>query len=191
MMMKKQILFVSLLMIIGLSSQAQRDETLFGRLDLTGAWFTSTYNFSFFEEDTEFFSGGSFDLEFGKDLYLGWSWHRMRDDARISSESNEFYRLRHNGLNVAFAPKSGRVVHPRLGFYVGSGKIEENDNRKDRVWGITPSAGIEINVTSWFRLGAEGGYRYIADVDFAGVNSEDFSTPFAQLQLRFGFSWDY
>jgi len=50
---------------------------------------------------------------------------------------------------------------------------------------------LEVNVLEWFRLGAEAGYRFITDVDVQNLDSSDFSTPFVQLQLRFGFSWGY
>lgn len=171
---------------------AKAQETLFGSLDLTGFWFTTSQNFSLYDEDAQFFSGGSVDFEFGKSLYLGWSWSRMRDDALIQGrDRTDFFRLRHRGLNLAYAPGSNRVIHPRFGVFAGGGRLEVSGDAEDRVFGISPSLGAEINVTSWFRLGLEGGYRFITDVDAMGFDSEDFSTPYAQLQLRFGFSWDY
>ena len=179
-------------LLISMTAKAQYEETLFGSLDLTGMWYTSTQNFSFFEDDAQYFGGGSFDLEFGKSLYIGWSWHRMRDDANITgTDRTELFELRHRGLNLAYAPNAGRVIHPRFGVFAGGGRLNITGEGRDRVFGISPSAGAEINITSWFRLGLEGGYRLITDVDIDGFEASDFSTPYAQLQLRFGFSWDY
>ena len=190
--MIKKLFIIQLFVLLYFSANAQREETLFGSLDLTGAWYTSTHNFSFYEDDSQYFGGGSVDFEFGKSFYIGWSWHRMRDDALITGvDRTELFRLRHHGLNLAYAPGANRAIHPRFGVYAGGGRVEITGEGRDRVFGITPSAGAELNITSWFRLGIEGGYRFITDVDVSGFESGDFSTPYAQLQLRFGFSWDY
>lgn len=190
--MNRKIILVQFVMLLALSLQAQREETLFGSLDLTGAWYSSTHNLSFFDDDAQYFGGGSVELEFGKSLNIGWAWQRMRDDELITGiDRTEQFRLRHHGLSLAYVPNSSRVLHPRFGIYAGGGRLEIRDEGRDRIFGLTPSAGFEINITSWFRLGAEGGYRFITDVDVDGFESADFSTPFAQLQLRFGFSWDY
>ena len=116
----------------------------------------------------------------------------MRDDAFITGDDGtESFRLRHNGLSLAYAPNSNKLLHPRFGVYAGGGRLEIEGDGRDRVFGVTPSIGAELNIASWFRLGLEGGYRFITDVDARGLDSADFSTPFAQIQLRFGFSWDY
>ncbi len=190
--MKKIILLITLMLAGQVFLSAQRDETLFGNntLDLTGVWYSWTQNFSFFEDDTEYFGGGSIDFEFGKSLTIGWAWQRMKDFSPLAESSREF-KMKHRGFQIAYSPNAGRAIHPRVGVYAGRGRIELDGEDVDRIFGITPSGGVELNVTSWFRLGAEAGYRFVTDVDVRGRDSSDFSTPFAQLQLRFGFSWDY
>ncbi|NRB62584.1 MAG: hypothetical protein HRU40_06070 [Saprospiraceae bacterium] len=190
--MKKAITLLLLFFASLLTVQAQ-EETLFGNntLDLTGFWYNSRHNFSFFEnEDAQYIRGGSVDFEFGRSIFLGWAWHRMRDDLFLE-EGNVSFKLRHSGLKLAYAPVSDRVIHPYFAIIAGSGKINITNDNDDRIFGLTPSGGIEMNVTEWFRLGAEAGYRFITDVDVRDLDSEDFSTLFVQLQLRFGFSWGY
>jgi len=189
--MKKGITLLALL-FIGLFNVQAQEETLFGNnaLDLTGIWYNSRHNFSFFDDDAHYVRGGSIDLEFGRSIFLGWSWHRMKDDLFLE-EGNVSFKLRHSGLKLAYAPAAGKVVHPYFSVMAGSGKIDITGDSDDRIFGITPTGGLEINVTEWFRLGAEAGYRYVTDVDVRNLGSEDFSTLFAQIQLRFGFSWGY
>jgi len=189
--MKKAIV-LSVLLMTGLCTLQAQEETLFGNnaLDLTGIWYNNRQNFSFFEDDAHRVRGGSIDLEFGRSIYLGWAWHRMRDDLFLE-EGNLNFKLRHNGLKLAYAPASGRVIHPYFSVMAGSGRLEIRNDRNDRIFGITPAGGLEVNVLEWFRLGAEAGYRFITDVDVQNLDSSDFSTPFVQLQLRFGFSWGY
>jgi hypothetical protein len=74
---------------------------------------------------------------------------------------------------------------------VGGGRIDFDDRNltRDRVFVLQPAVGLEVNVFRWLRLGAEGGYRLVTDVNVGGLESADVSKPFAQLQLRFGYSW--
>lgn len=190
--MKKLLILTFGLLIAG-AMYAQREETLFNqtRLDLTGFWFTDSHNFTFLDEDTEYFSGGNFAFEFGRSLMLGWSWQRMKDSYRLPSE-NGVYDLRHRGLLIGYAPGTTKVIHPYLSAVIGGGRINFDDSTslsRDRVFVLQPAAGLEVNVFRWFRLGAEGGYRLVSDVDGGGLQSSDVSKPFVQLQLRFGYSW--
>jgi len=177
--------------LLAISAEAQ-SETIFGNnaLGLSGIWYNNTHNFSFYDEESKYFSGGTIDLEFGNRLLLGWAWQRMRDDLDIEAVGESF-KLRHNGLKLGYIPLSNRVLHPYFSAYAGGGEIDIIGGDDDRIFGINGAAGVEINVTGWFRLGLEGGYRYITDVDIPGLSDEDFSAPFGQLNLRFGFSWGY
>lgn len=187
--MKKILFPVLLLLAITQSLTAQRDETLFGRnnLDMTGFWYTNTNNFTFYEDDTEYFSGGKVAFEFNKNLFLGWAWQRLEGEA-IAADNNQRFNLRHNGLVVAFSPNSNKVIHPYFSMIGGSGRLNTNADR-DRVFVFQPAGGLELNVFRWFRIGAEAGYRFVTDVDQSGLSTADVSAPFAQLQFRFGFSW--
>lgn len=186
----KNILIALLLLFFLQPLIAQREETLFGRnhLDLTGFWYTNTNNFSFFEEDTEYFSGGSVLFEFNKDIFLGWGWQRISGDGRLPSDGSRF-DLKHNGLMIAYSPNAGKVIHPHFSVYGGSGRFDLVNSDRERIFALQPAAGLELNVFRWFRLGLEGGYRFITDIDTPGVSSSELSTPFAQLQFRFGYSW--
>jgi hypothetical protein len=191
--MKK--IFTLLICLITLSvAQAQREETLFNRtrLDMTGFWYTDSYNFTFFDEDTEYFSGGNVGFEFNRNFILGWSWQRMRDYAALDNNAQLGYRMRHNGLLLGYVPGSSKVVHPYLSATIGGGRLDFDDGAdftRDRIFVIQPALGLEVNVFRWFHLGVEGGYRLVNDVDHPNITSTDMSKPYAQIQLRFGYSW--
>jgi hypothetical protein len=189
----KQILILTLALFATGAMYAQREETLFNqtRMDLTGFWFSDSHNFTFLDDDTEYFSGGNFAFEFGRSLMVGWAWQRMKDSAPLPGE-NGFYDLRHRGLLIGYAPSTSKVLHPYLSTVVGGGRIDYDNNSsfsRDRVFVLQPAVGLEVNIFRWFRLGAEGGYRLVSDVNNAGLSNGDLSKPFAQLQLRFGYSW--
>lgn len=171
------------------SIQAQRDETLFGRngFDLSGAWGSALYNYSFFEEDYVYTRGGSVGLEFGNNYFLGYGWSRFREDANVKGLPG--FDLKYNGFILGIAPNSHKAIHPRLSMLTGGGRVRLDDGASDRVFVFQPSLGLEINVFRWFRFGAEGGYRLIANENFSGLEASDISSPFVQLDLRFGYSW--
>lgn len=191
-MMKNSILIPLFCLAFVSTLMAQREETLFGRngFDLTGAWGSATYNYSFFDDDYAYNRGGNLALEFGNSFLVGYGWSRFKDYA--SPEGLRDFRLRYNGVLIGLVPRSHKAVHPRLTALLGGGKLFlEDSNVTDKVFVFQPSAGLEINVFQWFRLGLEGGYRIVANENVAGLEAQDISSPFAQIDLRFGFSWDW
>jgi len=187
-MMHKMLLLSALLFLCFPALQAQRQETLFGnnRLESTGFWYSRTNNFSFYEEDSEYFSGWNFGFEFNKSFMVGWAWQRLSGLGRIEDTGNP-YDLRTNGLLLAYAPKSHKLLHPYLSIVGGSGKLDYLQ-RQDRVYMVQPALGFELNVVRWLRVGGEAGYRLLSGVDIADIDAVDISSPFAQLQFRFGYS---
>ena len=82
------------------------------------------------------------------------------------------------------------MIHPRFTFIAGRGRVWTSDkDNSGRMFVFQPSAGFEFNVFQWFRLGFEGGYRFVGNSDRFNVTSGDLSTPFAQIEMRFGLSW--
>lgn len=167
---------------------AQRGETLFDDLDMTGVWFSWDYNFSYFDEDYTYVRGWDFGLEFNEDFTMGWGWYNFRDNASIDGAAADF-DMKYNGFILGIAPRSHRALHPRITILTGQGRVWLEDDDRDRVFVLQPSAGLEVNVFKWFRVGLEGGYRLVAGNDLPGVADGDLSAPFGQLDLRFGISW--
>lgn len=191
--MKKLSLF-ALLLACASTLFAQRTETLFGRnsLGLTGIWGASTHNFSFYDGSDQgnsaYIQGGYGGLEFGRRIFVGWGGFRMNDFVDLENGAEDF-TLRYNGPMISIAPLAEKVIHPRFGALFGSGRVKLSDNSSDKVIVIQPSLGMEINVLSWFRIGLEGGYRFVTNENIPNLDSEDISSPFAQVDFRFGISW--
>ncbi len=193
--MKKQIFITTLVILSFVLSTtgafAQESETLFdGRFGFTGIWVGPKYNFSYFEDDFSYVRGGHFGFEFGKTLIIGWSGTRFRDYVQVEGLRQPF-QLDYSNFMLNFTPKSYRAFHPIIGFQFGGGKLEFDDEFTDneRVFIVQPSAGAEINIFKWFRIGLEGGYRHVTSIDTPGFESSDVSSLFAQINLKFGFSW--
>lgn len=189
--MKSLQIVVICLLTIG-SLTAQSEETLFNKtnLSLSGAWGSAAYNFSSFNgEDWTLIRGGYGGVELGRDLFLGWGGYETRDKFAINDGDPNF-NFRYHGPVIGIAPNSVKMIHPRFTFITGSGKVwNDENNQSDRMFVFQPSAGFEFNVFQWFRLGFEGGYRFVGSSDKFNLESGDLSAPFAQVEMRFGLSW--
>jgi hypothetical protein len=181
------IVFTSLLVAGNLF--AQREETLFDRNGLSGIWGSVTFNYSYFDEDWALVRGGNIGLEFGNSVFVGYSWNRFKDYAVVEDANNDF-RMNYKGVIIGVSPRPEKVVHPRISFFTGGGRVYPEFGSRDNVFVFQPSGGLEVNVFRWFRIGMEGGYRFVTNSDISGLKNRDLSSPFAQLDLRFGISWD-
>ncbi len=182
-------MLLSLLALLASTSlQAQRQETLFGHngLGITGMWGSATYNYSFFDEDYVYNRGGNIGLEFGNNFFVGYGWSRFRENA--NPEGARSFRMRYNGVLLAVAPGAYQAVHPRISALIGGGRVFPDNLPRSQVFVFQPSAGIEVNVFQWFRVGLEGGYRIVTNSSTPDLSSTDISSPFAQIDLRFGFT---
>jgi opacity protein-like surface antigen len=188
--MKKLILLALATLFVMTAAQAQEEETLLsnGQFRLTGFWFSATHQFAYHQEDFAMLRGGYGGFEFNRQLLVGWGRFNYRDIVQLPDLQTE-YEMKFNGFNLGFTPQSYKAIHPRLNFLAGGGRIRLDDGNSDRVFVFQPSAGMELNVFRWFRLGLEGGYRFVSDNDFPGIDGSDFGAPFAQIDLKFGWSW--
>lgn len=183
--MKNILITLALSMAFSHFATAQRHETLFnGRNGLTGFWFSSSFNYNRMSDDLVLMPGSYAAFEFGRTLLVGWGGYRLTD-AVNSQSSDTPIDMRYRGVYLGITPWSNKVVHPKIGVLGGRGRV--NGQRDLLV--IQPAAGLEVNIFRWFRLGLEGGYRFVGGSRIDGVTNADLSAPFAQLDLRFGFSW--
>ncbi len=187
----KNTIFTALFALLLTSNlSAQREETLFSspEVRLSGIWGGVSYNYSYFDSDFTSVRGGFGGIEISRKVFLGFAGYEFRHEARL--EDGEPFTLSYSGFMAGYTPDSYRAVHPRLSLLAAGGRARiDYDNRGDRVFVLQPSAGIEINATQWFRVGLEAGYRLVTYDDIPGIGGNELSSPFAQVDLRFGLSW--
>lgn len=190
MKMKTRCFSLAIALLTTLSLFGQRQETLFDSYDtfFSGIWGGTTLNYSAYENDWKFSRGGYIGLEFGRTVVLGYSRLEAQEDIVIGEDETRF-DMKMGGFLVAIKPNSRNVIHPRINIITGRGRITMEDGGRDRVFVFQPSVGVEMNIFTWFHIGLDGGYRLIADAELPGFENSDFSTPFAQVEFRFGLSW--
>lgn len=191
MKIKKSILALCFSLAV-LSLFAQKDETLFGKsgLRLTGAWGGTHLGLTKFSDDFTAFSGGYGGLEFNKSIFLGWGSYNLINDAKLDIATGQNFEMDYNGLIIGYAYRADKVVHPTLNILAGRGKVQvDSEDITDRIYAVQPAIGVEINVFKWFRIGVEGGYRFVMETDLPNLSDSDLSSPYGKLQLKFGYSW--
>lgn len=188
--MKKTIWILCCFVLISTSLFSQRDETVFGRtgLRLSGVWGGATSNFTQIGDDLALFSGGYGGLEFNKTVFIGWVGYGGSNDIKIGEEDMDL-EMFYSGPVVAITPRAWKVVHPKLTFMGGSGNMRLDNSSRDRIGIFQPSAGLEVNVFRWFRVGLDAGYRFVTDVREGTVSNKDMSGAFGEVKLKFGWSW--
>lgn len=188
--MRTKSFFLSFALLFGaISVFSQREETLLGEKSwgFSGVWGGYHHQYTQFGATESYTPGGFFQFEFGKTLLVGWGHYRI-DDQFNWKNTDQRFDARFNVAKLGWMFMSHKAVHPVLNVDFGRGWVNL-DNTRDRVVLIQPAAGIEFNVFRWFRVGLEGGYRFVNDSDLAGISDADLSGAFGQASLKFGFSW--
>lgn len=171
---------------------AQREETLLGERGwgFSGIWGGYTHQYTAYDQADGWNRGGFFGFEFGKSLTVGWSHTSLRDDILLTNRDNQRFDFDYNGGKLGYAFVPYKAIHPVLNFEVGRGSVRIGGLGKDQVFVMQPSAGLEINIFRWCRLGLEGGYRMVRNYDLGGGLTEDhLSGAYGQATVKFGFSW--
>lgn len=166
---------------------AQREETVFnhnGHLRFTGIWGGSTNALVDFNNDINLNSGGFFAFEINNDFLIGWSGYKSD-----LTDGGQNIEIKGNDLFLGYTFNSDNVIHPFIYLQTGSGRLEIEDVGSDRVFVALPSLGAEINIARFFRLGIDGGYRFLSGNDLAGFEKNELNGPVLNLRFKFGWSW--
>ena len=183
------------LLLIGMlftltTATAQKEETLFGKrgIKLTGAWVSPGLSLSSFDggDNTLLFRAKSTVLEFNKSVLVGWGRYSLDGTTRIDGVEGNV-DMKYNGVVLGYTPKAEKVIHPTFMMMMGSGKSYNNGS--DNIFVVQPSAGFDINIFRWMKVGASAGYRWVNGVDTPNLSSNQLSAPYAELRLKFGYSW--
>ncbi len=189
--MKKLSSVVLTVFLLATAITAQEEETLFGEsgLRLTGAWVAPAFGMSFFGNDAAATRGTFWGLEFNDVILAGFGNERTFESVLLNESDVRKYDFKHNGFYLHFYPKKEKVIHPAFGFMLGGGELKDALGNKDPLFVVQPTAGFEINVFKWWKVGMDAGYRFVSRTDLPNIEDQDLSSLFFNLKLRFGLSW--
>ena len=187
----KKIIFYSLLFLFSFQLNAQRDQTLFSgtKLDQSGSWAGFSYTPTEIAGQSSTQSGVDVKLEYNNSFILGWQWRKTSDEIELQDDTNtDLLEFKYNTFYAGYSFQTYRVIHPYLSIGLGPGKLKVNGDN-DKLLVMQPSAGVEINVFRWMRVGMEGGSRLVTGTQGDRIENEDLSNYYGTVTFRFGWSW--
>ncbi len=199
--MKKVFTLLACFAALQLSAQ---HETLFGDLDVIGAFGGPIVEISQIGEDVGADVGGGGALILNNLFLGGYGMGTDYPDYEIvGGENAGQYNIKfgHGGLWFGYVAKQSKLIHLYSSFKLGWGKARLRQDKEtifsDRVFVMTPELGVEINLTGFFKLSLTGGYRLVNGVSkLPGLNNDSFNSPVGILTFRFGgfgddWDWDW
>jgi hypothetical protein len=184
--MKNLVLTITLCLLVVATITAQRDRTILGSVDLSGAWGGTQIALTNFNGELAALRGGFGGVELNKNLFIGGGAYTSNTYSGLNDLSDT-YEMSYGGLIVGYGYKSHKIIHPQATLMLGGGWMQEDGVGRDDVFVAQPAIGVEINVLRWFRVGVHGGYR-VALGDSFQVDDR-FSDVYGSVSLKFGWSW--
>lgn len=176
-------LAVAVLLAGGASAlAAQEEETLVGGKMTSGGFGGPVIKVTGVAGETGALVGGRGGWIINHTFVLGAGGYGLATDLERSGTRVDFG---YGGLELEFVTRPMRLIHFTVAAMVGGGGVNST-TADDGVFVFEPQAGIELNVTTFFRLHAGAGYRFVTDVDFPGLTDGDLSAAFGGLTLKFG-----
>jgi hypothetical protein len=173
---------------------AQAQQTLFKRARVTGGFGSLLFENRLGNSKAQTAMGGGGGLAFGDVFVGGYGVGAVDFDALFDGRDVDQLEIGHGGLWVGLNIPTRKVLHGYVSGRFGWGAVEvpfDDPNIRysdiDRIFVMTPEAGIELNVFSWFRIAGSLGYRYTSGIREGGnLSNKDFSGAFYGINLRFG-----
>ena len=204
----KKIFLITATLFFATAIFAQDDQTLFSDVDRIGAFGGPIFDYTDLNGAVETTGGGGGAIVLD-DFFLGGygiGTYELSKPLTDGTTINfrEDVKFKHGGFWIGYVPVQHRVVHPYTSLRIGWGKarytkfdipmFDERDSINDNIFVLTPEAGFEVNVFSFFRIGATAHYRIVNGLDkLDNFSDGDLSGFGGTLTLRFGgfgSEWD-
>ncbi len=190
----KNLFFVALLLLIGITETFAQEQTLFNRSRSAGFFVSPLIEYSSFDDEVRSSSGLGLGLVIDGFFIGGYGLAAVDIDALIEDEAESLeVDLAHSGLWLGYTWPSHSLIHLFTSVKGGWGLVNTTFDSSgienaDRVFVVTPEIGAEINLFRWLRLAATGGYRQVNGVNntISGISNADVSGVTGTLTLRIG-----
>lgn len=189
--MKNLTVIFVLMICCKLSLFSQKEQTVFGKSSwrISGIWGGPAIGVGQFDKKPVVFRGGFGGVEFGKRLFIGWGGFETDNDVYIDALDNDHLKMDYSGFMLGYTPAAHQTIHPSFMMLAGTGNVRVGERTPDNIFVIQPTIGLELNVFRFFHLSLDGGYRLVGNVNIPEMNGQDLSEPYAEIKMKFGFSW--
>jgi hypothetical protein len=181
----------------GQESDPPQDETLLRSVQTSGGYGAPTVTFTSVHGEWAVITGGQGGWIVNRQFVLGGA---VRGLATLPSTSVDGQsvdvQMGYGGLLLEYIGAPSELIHYGLSAVIGGGSVQlvrdgydhRDDEALDRAALFVTEAGgrLELNVTSFFRVGFGGGYLFVSGSDVPTVSDADLRGPYGELSLRFG-----
>ena len=169
----------------------QEEQTVFGKngMRISGVWVGPAVSVGKVDGEPLVFRGGYGGLEFGKRLFIGWGSFETDNDVHLDVLDNDRFIMDYSGFILGYTLNSYKTLHSGISVMTGSGNAQLGESEKDNIFVFQPGIGVELNVFRWFHLSLDAGYRLVTNVNIPGMTDRKMSGSYAELKMKFGFSW--
>ncbi len=191
--MLKKILALVILLPALVFSQA---ETLVGNGFENGGYGGPLFRIGIVKGKVVAFTGGRGAWIINHRFAIGGGGYSMMSSVKtdgLSPGGDPLYlKMETGGFELEYINDSDKLLHWTVHLTLGGGAvrlIERSPDKEiysDHMYLVEPSANLDMNITEWFRLGAQASYRLVMGLDLPVVTNGDVSGPTIGLILKFG-----
>lgn len=187
------ILFLSILLVTSLHAQ---EETLVGDGFHSGGYGGPVWKVGLVNGKVGLFSGGRGAWIINHTFAIGGGGYSLivdvETDAVSANEKQLYLDFEYGGFEMEYIHKSDKLVHWTIHAMLGGGTVRllEHDPKEaietDNFYMVEPSFNMDINISSWFRIGIGVSYRFAIGLDLEEITNSDISGPSGLIILKFG-----
>jgi hypothetical protein len=196
-------LVVLLLLLLSYPVLAQ-DETLLDEPIDNGGFGGPAIQFTPVNDKLGILVGGGGGWIIGHTIVIGGFGYGLANEVpgrQITSDSSLLLNFGYGGVYLAYIHNSGSLLHFSVNTLIGGGSVDyrrqsdggnyefsNNDpnSRSDAFFVLEPGINLELNVAKNFRIALGANYRFISEIDLAGMSNSRLSGPAANLIFKFG-----
>ena len=181
----------------GKKNQRLKVDSIFGDTYLNhGGYGGPVTRFGQIGDDYGLFVGGRGGWIINHNFVLGGAGygHVAYNMSRTINGVSEKVYMGYGGVMLEYFFFPSNLIHFSVGAVIGGGGIRyggtdkfDEDHNMDHFFAVEPEINVFLNITSFFKVGLGGSYRYIKGISTDGVSDSDYRGFSAQLVLAFGF----
>ncbi len=196
-------IFVSLL--ISAQTFAQEETLISGPVE-NGGYGGPVVKFSTVSDKFAVLVGGYGGWLINHSFMIGGGGYGLVNSIHASRAAQTYYgtgdnlrvQFGYGGLVLEYIGIPNNLIHFSVSALIGAGGVNynylydvylpyfENTQHNSSCFVLEPTAGVELNVTPFFRMNAGVGYRLVRGTDLPGITDADLSNVSGHITFKFG-----
>ena len=179
---------LTLLIFVSTFAFAQKVETLAGEGTHYGGFGGTTVRVTGILGQTAVLIGGEGAMLMNHTFGFGGGGGGLITNITIN-DNGDTRRIRfgYGGVKFYYISNYEKLLHFTAGLLIGGGGVNENHDRESYgVFVAEPSAGVELNLSRFFRIELSATYRFVHGITSSSYGDSDFSGLTGMLFIKFG-----